>query len=86
MQTPLSDTTFAVTVTPAASKKPPPALPPVAAVVIVAQVNETLIVIEDLLFATRMSDASSEAHVSQEPEPFAALFHWFTESIFTLEF
>jgi len=78
--------TFAVTVTLALSVKPPPAVPPVAAFVMVAHVNETLIAMAVLPLATRMSDAPSEAHVSHDPDPFAALFHWLTELIFTLEF
>jgi hypothetical protein len=77
---------FAVMLTPADSVKPPPAVPPVAAVVSVAQVTLTLIVIAVFPLATRMSDAPSDAHVSHDPEPFAALFHWLTESMFTLEF
>tara|TARA_R110000868_G_scaffold235833_1_gene489741 strand:- start:734 stop:994 length:261 start_codon:yes stop_codon:yes gene_type:complete len=76
----------AVTVTPAASKNPPPAVPPVAVVVIVAQVKLTLIVIDVLPLQTRTSDAPRLAHVNHEPEPFAALFHWLTESILTDEF
>jgi len=77
---------FAVIVIPDASKKPPPAVPPVAAVVMVVQVKLTLIVIDDLLFATSTSVGSRAANVSHEPEPLAALFHRLTESILTDEF
>jgi hypothetical protein len=78
--------TFAVIVTPAGSVNPPPAVPPVARVVIVAHVNETLHAIAVLPLATRISDAASDAHVSHEPDPLAALFHWLTELMLTDEF
>jgi len=76
----------AVTVIPDGRINPPPAVPPVASVVSVAHNTLTLIVIDVFPFATSTSDAPSEAHVSHEPEPFAALFHWLTESILTLLF
>jgi hypothetical protein len=76
----------AVIVTPAALINPPPAVPPVAAVVSFAQVTLTLIVMDVLPFATRISAAPNDAHVSHDPEPFAALFHWLTESMLTDEF
>jgi hypothetical protein len=86
MQFDVPEVMFAVTVIPAASKKPPLAVPPVARFVIVAHVTLTLIAIDVLPLATRTSPASREAHVNHDPEPFAALFHWLTESIFTDEF
>jgi hypothetical protein len=79
-------TIAAVIVTPGVAINPPPAVPPVAAVVIVAQVNDTLIVIDVFPLATSTSPAASEAHVSQLPLPFAASFHWLTESMLTVEF
>lgn len=79
-------TGLAVTVIPSGKMNSPPSVPPVATVVIVAHVKETLQLIDVLPFATRMSDAPRLAHVNHDPEPFAALFHWLTESILTDEF
>jgi hypothetical protein len=77
----------AVIVTPfVAATKPPPAVPPVAIVVSLPQVTLTFIAMAVLPFATNISEAPRLAHVNHDPEPFAALFHWLTESMFTDEF
>jgi hypothetical protein len=80
------DSTLAEKVTLDETTNVPPSVPPVAAVVILEHVKPTFMLILVLPFATRMSDGSSEAHVNHDPEPFAALFHWFTESMLTDEF
>jgi hypothetical protein len=78
--------TFATMAFPASHVNVPFAVPPVAMLVIVVHVTGTLIDIPVLPFATSTSDAPRLAHVSQEPEPLAAEFHWLTESILTLLF
>jgi hypothetical protein len=88
MQRVVPASTFAVTVIPEADSTNSPPLAPDTSnnVRICEQVNDTFIVIAVLPLATSTSPAASDAHVSQLPEPSAALFHWLTESILTDEF
>ena len=65
---------------------PPPTVPPVATAVSEAHTKSTLITMPVFPFSTNTSETPRLAHVSQEPDPFAVLFHWLTESIFTVEF
>jgi hypothetical protein len=77
----------ALIVLPPVTTNPPPAVPPFAAVVnVTCGVISTFTAIAVFPFATSTSDAPRLAHVSQEPEPLAALFHWLTESMLTLLF